>query len=154
MKRLVVGLMVCLACGVAMAQTQSPARVLIALEDTRFKKELVAEMKTILAPKGYQITVVEDSEKKIAAQSAAKFDAVFITNSGVMSKVRPWIVEWLKVNAASKDKILLHTTQQKDWKVVADVDVVTSASDLGIVKKLAAEYSAAVVAKVNASKAQ
>jgi hypothetical protein len=154
MKRLVIGLMVSLACGAAVAQTQNPSRVLLALEDTRFKKELVAEMKTILAPKGYKITVVEDSEKQIAAQSAKNFDAVFITNSGVMSKVRPWIVEWLKVNAASKDKILLHTTQKMDWKVVADVDVVTSASDLGIVKKLAAEYSTALIAKINAAKVE
>ena len=113
--------------------------VMLAFEKTRFKSELIEEMKKQLVDSGVKVFVKEHSDRGLDAKAFA-FDAVFITNSGVRSQVRPWIVKWLEKNQKYKDRIVLHTTQTKDWKVVADVDIVTSASSRGDVKELATKY--------------
>ena len=86
-----------------------------------------------------RVTVAQHTSKGLDAK-AADFDAIFISNSGANSRVRPWIVEWLAANKAHQGKILLHTTQTRDWKVQADVDAVTSASSQDRVDDLAARY--------------
>lgn len=127
----------------ALAQDAPKKRVLLAWEKTDFKQALVEEMERLLTQQGYEVTKVLHAKRGLAAK-AADFDAVFITNSGVNSKVRPWITEWLAVNKAEAGQILLHTTQTRDWKVVADVDAVTSASIKGDVKAVAADYVARI----------
>lgn len=114
-------------------------RVLLAFEQTRFKSELIEEMKKQLAKAEIEIVVKEHSKEGLAAK-AADFDAIFITNSGVRSQVRPWIIEWLAENNKQKDRILLHTTQTSGWKINVEVDAVTSASSRGEVKQLATDY--------------
>ena len=120
-------------------EPKQDARVLLAFEKTRFKSTLVDVMKKQLEQAGIRVSVVEHSKKGLDAD-AAEFEAVFITNSGAHSKVRPWIVAWLDANKAHKTKILLHTTQTRDWNVQADVDAVTSASSNADVDKLATLY--------------
>jgi len=119
---------------------KSPLRILLAMEKTKFKQKLIASMKEILEEQSVEVTVLKNHKKEISEISAEKFDAVFITNSGVRSKVRPWIVEWLEVNNAYSDKILLHTTQTKDWEVKVSVDAVTSASLKNNIDETAQEY--------------
>ncbi len=124
------------------AAEEAPARrVLLAWERTAFKRELMDAMERQLVEKGYAVTRVEHSRRGLDA-NAADFDAVFITNSGVQSEVRPWIVQWLAANRAQADRILLHTTQIRDWTVRAEVDAVTSASERRDVDRLAADYVA------------
>lgn len=120
-------------------KSENKAKVLLAFEKTSFKSDLIDEMKKRLEKSGIEITVKEHSQDGLNAK-AADFNAVFITNSGVRSQVRPWIVKWLTSNKKQKDIILLHTTQTRDWEVKAEVDTVTSASSSGDVKKLAEEY--------------
>jgi MarR-like DNA-binding transcriptional regulator SgrR of sgrS sRNA len=129
---------VCLAATV-LAQEAPKKRVLLAWEKTDFKQALVQEMERLLAQQGCEVTKILHSKRGLDAK-AADFDAVFITNSGVHSKVRPWITEWLAANKAQAGRILLHTTQTGDWKVIAEVDAITSASSKGDVKALAADY--------------
>ena len=124
-------------------------RVLLAWEKTRFKQALIEEMAKQLEAQGYAVTRAMHSKKGLA-QKAADYDAVFITNSGVYSKVRPWITKWLEANKAHAARILLHTTQTSDWKVEAKVDAVTSASKKADVKRMAADYVARLVKKMQA----
>lgn len=135
--------MVCLT-AMALAQEAPKKRVLLAWEKTNFKQELVEEMERQLTSQGCEVTKVQHSKRGLDAK-AADYDAVFITNSGVHSKVRPWIVEWLAANKEQAARILLHTTKTGDWTVSADVDAVTSASSKGDVKVLAADYAVRIV---------
>ncbi len=112
--------------------------ILLCLEETRFKSSLITEMKTNLENQGYAVTVLDHSKKEFQDVDPSDYSAVFITNSGVNSKVRPWVVEW--VNKYENNNILVHTTQAKNWKVELRVDAVTSASKKSLVKTLANDY--------------
>ena len=133
------GLCVTTATADGEAKGQGKGRVLLAWEKTRFKESLIDEMEELLVAQEFEVVKAEHSKKGLD-KSAADFDAVFITNSGVHSKVRPWISEWLEKNKAQSDRILLHTTQTRNWKVEAVVDSVTSASSRADVESLAATY--------------
>jgi len=126
-----------------LAQEAPKKRVLLAWEKTDYKQALVEEMERLLKQQGFEVTKVLHAKNGPDAK-AADFDAVFITNSGVNSKVRPWITDWLAANKAQSARILLHTTQTSDWKVIANVDAVTSASGKGDLKALAADYVARI----------
>jgi MarR-like DNA-binding transcriptional regulator SgrR of sgrS sRNA len=126
-----------------LAQEAPKKRVLLAWEKTAYKQALVEAMAPLLARQGCEVTQVLHSKRGLEAK-AADFDAVFITNSGVNSKVRPWITQWLAANKAQAARILLHTTQTGNWKVIADVDAVTSASRKDDVKVMAADYVARI----------
>ncbi len=134
--------LVCLAT-MALAQAAPQKRVLLAWEQTDFKQELVEAMEPLLEQQGCEVTKVLHSKRGLEAK-AADYDAVFITNSGVHSEVRPWITEWLAANQEQAARILLHTTKTGDWTVAADVDAVTSASSKGDVAVLAADYVARI----------
>jgi hypothetical protein len=136
----------------ALTNAQEPvqsdgSRVLIAMEHTEFKKQLVNAMKPLLEQRGMQVTVVEDSEKEIRNFKASEYDLVFFTNSGVWSKVRPWITEWIDKNKADSAKILLHTTKKLKWQEDVYVDAVSSASSKKMAPRLAKDYVAKLVGK-------
>ena len=140
MRKLFLLCIILLAAAVSYGQEVEKPRVLLAFEKTLFKTQLIDAMKKELEQAGCEVTVIEHSKKGLVA-SADDYDAIFITNSGVNSKVRPWITEWLDGSRDHKDRILLHTTQTRDWKVLAEVDAVTSASSRKNVNALAAEYT-------------
>ncbi len=121
------------------ATQESGKKVLLAMENTKFKKALMEEMKIQLEKRSLEVTLVEDHKKNLKNFKASDYDYVFITNSGVNSKVRPWVVEWLDKNSGSKN-ILLHTTKIKKWEEKVSVDAVSSASDTKIAADLAEEY--------------
>lgn len=136
----------CLLCLLAMSARDviaaDNARVLLVSEKTRFKDALIDEMETGLKADGFTVVRALHSKDGFGDHAAGDYDAVFVTNSGVRSEVRPWVVDWLTKNREQASRILLHTTQTKDWTVELDVavDGVTSASSIGDVKKLAAAY--------------
>jgi hypothetical protein len=115
-------------------------KVLLAYEKTPFKTNLIEGMSALLKNDTVAVTIIEHSKTAVIKEDPSKFDAIFISNSGVNSKVRPWITDWLKKNAQYNSKIVLHTTQTSSWKVIADVDAVTSASANDKAKEFAAEY--------------
>lgn len=129
-------------------------QVLIAYEKTRFKNALIEHLQELLNNDSIIVKVVEHSKKKLDQYNAADYNAIFITNSGVNSKVRPWIVAWLKKNIEYKKNILLHTTQKSNWKVKTEVEAVTSASSISDVQKLAIDYFAKIKAKYNDAQVQ
>jgi hypothetical protein len=129
------------------AEKPVAARVLIAMEQTEFKKRLVNAMKPLLERRGMQVTIVEDSKHELNNFKASEFDLVFITNSGVWSKVRPWVTEWIDNNRADTAKILLHTTKKLKWQEHVYVDAVSSASSNAMAQRLAEDYVAKLVDK-------
>ena len=124
---------------VSSISAQSGEKVLLAMEKTAFKKALIAEMEKSLNAKGLHVTVVEDHKKDLENYKASDYDYVFITNSGVGSKVRPWVKDWLESNNNSSN-ILLHTTKIKKWNEKVSVDAVSSASSKKDASSLAEEY--------------
>lgn len=130
------------------AAAQSKGAILIASEKTGFKDALVKEMESILSTAGYTVVTTRHSKKWLDKYQASDYAAVFITNSGVNSKVRPWVTEWIEKNRPSGAYILLHTTQIREWKVEASVDAVTSASTKNEVKSLARGYAGRIMARL------
>ncbi|MBN2038341.1 MAG: hypothetical protein JW768_16490 [Chitinispirillaceae bacterium] len=130
--------------GQELPQKEEKPKVLLAFEKTRFKEQLIRTMRSLLEKDSVAVTVVEHKDGGLDKQDASRYDAVFITNSGVNSKVRPWVMGWLNRNKESRDRILLHTTQIRKWDVKAPVEAVTSASSQKKVKNLAASYVKAI----------
>ncbi len=124
------------------------ARVLLAYEKTGFKEQLIEEMSSILKKSSVEVTTIIHSKGGLDKVDASAYEAIFITNSGVNSKVRPWITEWLSKNEALAGTVLLHTTQTRNWDVDVKVDAVTSASKKKEVKALAAQYAEMLKKKV------
>jgi hypothetical protein len=122
------------------AKSSSKGKILLSWESTKFKDALITELETLLRNDGFEIVKVVHSKDGLAPYNASDFKAVFISNSGVNSKVRPWVVSWIEKNKSSGTYILLHTTQTRDWKVVTSVDAVTSASVVPESKAKAMEY--------------
>ena len=123
--------------------TMKKNSVLLSFEDTKFKNALIKEMKKRLEKDGITVVVVNHTNGgTLADYTATDFNAVFITNSGINSKVRPWVLEWLKKNEQVASRIILHTTQIRKWEVntPVKVDAITSASANSKLKSLAAEY--------------
>ncbi len=109
------------------AEKQNPS-VLVAFESTPYKKALTKELVTLLEKDSIVVTVESEQKEKLPSYSATQFDVVFLSNSGVNSKVRPWIAIWLTTNSEQEAKIILHTTKTKKWDEAVTVDAVSSAS--------------------------
>lgn len=146
---IIVSILATLVLSVNAQEAPKPAnlKVLLVMEQTDFKSALIDKIKTLLEQQQAQITIVKDSEKKIQPFKASDYDLVFITNSGVMSKVRPWITDWLDKNRADSSKILLHTTKKLVWQEAVTVDAVSSASSKKLVPALAQEYVQRLLSK-------
>ena len=123
-----------------LAQDSNPDQhsVLLAYENTRFKRSLIKEMQKQLEDRDVSVTVVRHSSRGLEIEESSQYSAIFITNSGVNSEIRPWIVEWLNENRDFN--ILLHTTQTRSWEPQTKVDAVTSASTVSDAEKLALKY--------------
>ena len=68
------------------ATQESGKKVLLAMENTKFKKALMEEMKIQLEKRSLEVTLVEDHKKNLKNFKASDYDYVFITNSGVQFK--------------------------------------------------------------------
>lgn len=117
----------------------SKIRILLAWENTKFKEKLIQKMVETLNDGKTYIKVVDHQKGELAGEKAQDYSAVFISNSGVKSMVRPWITEWIG-QQNKKDNILLHTTQKAYWEVKAGVDTVTSASAPQAIDVLSRKY--------------
>ncbi|MDG5815428.1 hypothetical protein QA601_10080 [Chitinispirillales bacterium ANBcel5] len=119
----------------ALAQT-SNTQILLVYENTRFKNNLIEEMKSLLENGGITVTVAQHSRRGVKVSDAEDYDAIFVTNSGVNSEIRPWIIKWIET--INNDNVLLHTTQTRSWE--PEIDGVTSASNNSEVPALAQDY--------------
>lgn len=140
---------VCVLYVSAQDKTQtSNSQVLLALENTIFKKSLIDQIKKLLEEKKYDVKIVDHSKKQLDSIKPSDYDVIFITNSGVNSKVRPWVLNWLEKYKGQTESVIVHTTQKFDWEVKLDVDALTSASKKGDIDKLARQYSEKIIGKI------
>jgi hypothetical protein len=107
----------------------APNKILIATENTRYKRRLIDTLIEKLDDGSVYITLVDHKRKELTGMDPRNFKAVFITNSGAQAKVRPWVVEWLNEVSSYDDNVLIHTTQITDWDPPVEVDSITSASN-------------------------
>ncbi|MBN2510828.1 MAG: hypothetical protein JXB03_11150 [Spirochaetales bacterium] len=121
-------------------------KVLVAYEPTRFKNRLVENLVDLLVEKNYSVKVVNHKKGELDDYNAGDFDAVFITNSGALARVRPAVVSWLTANGSDPENVFVHTTQTTVWEPQIEVDGTTSASLTGrdSIEKLAQEFSALI----------
>ncbi|MBD3321365.1 MAG: hypothetical protein GF350_09755 [Chitinivibrionales bacterium] len=120
-------------------------KVAVVFENTKFKSKLVETLKKKLEESNAAVTVAQHSKEGVALENPELYDAIFITNSGVRSMVRPWISSWLDSHTDIAPKILLHTTKTKNWEEQVSVDAVSSASAMNQVDSLAGEYAQKVL---------
>jgi len=126
-------------------------KVLLAMEKTPFKEALIENMELLLTSDNVAVTIIEDHENELEAVSAADYDALFITASGVNSMVRPWILTWIETNNEFSDKLIVHITKTREWDDGLTVDAVSSASSRGDVEELAQSYVSLLQDKLTAS---
>lgn len=139
MRTIKIMLLICLLYGICLYAGDKPV-ILLAFEETRFKTALIEEMKDLLEADGFSVETLDHSDGALDNIDTNLYEIIFITNSGVNSKVRPWISQWLS-QIDPDVRVLLHTTQRTNWTVEASVDTVTSASARRNVKTFAKEYT-------------
>lgn len=110
------------------AATLSAQTVLIAKEDTSYKKALVVMLVEKLNAENITTEILDHRKEDLSAVNPADYDVVYVLNSGVMAKVRPDVQEWLNLIAGRDYNVILHTTQRTNWLPQVNVDSITSAS--------------------------
>ena len=108
-------------------------RILIASQQSKFKRALVAEIRTALQKKQYYIKIID--VKALRDESIHNYHAVVIINKCMADpRVEDYILE-----ATQKDKIILLTTGVMEaWKPDSDkVDAMTAASKLSESNRIA-----------------
>ena len=140
MKKILLALIIFIISFTSESAQGQPKKALLAMENTKFKSVLIEDMKKELESRSVEVTVVSDHKTDLNNYKASDFDYVFITNSGVNSKVRPWVQKWITDNGNRKN-ILLHTTKIKEWQENVSVDAVSSASLRKDISPLAKEYA-------------
>lgn len=115
-------------------------RVVLATEPTRFKDALIQEMTRLLDDGSTYVLVVNHARGALRELDPRQYSAVFISNSGATAQVRPWVLEFLDRVAEFDRNVILHTTQTTVWTPPVKVDSITSASDMGAVRRLAQDY--------------
>ena len=125
MKRTVIALFAVLA---ALPLAAAENRVLIAKEDTVYKKALIRALVDELEDGNTEVVVIDHRKGELDGVDPADYDVVFITNSGAQARVRPEVMAWLDSVAGRDGNVILHTTQITDWEPDVAVDSITSAS--------------------------
>ncbi|KMQ52564.1 hypothetical protein CHISP_0333 [Chitinispirillum alkaliphilum] len=119
--------------------SETPHRVLLVYESSRFKTNLISKMEELFTQKNIEVTVSTHSRRDMGIDNPHNYSAIFISNSGVNSQIRPWISKWLE--QTDYQNILLHTTQISEWSIDTEFDAVTSASSNSQINEIAAEYT-------------
>ena len=104
-------------------------RVLIASQNSKFKRALVSEIKDTLQTNAYFIRVID--VKKLNAESVSDYNAIVVINRCMAGRPDPRVETFID-NAFPKHRIIVLTTGRLDsWKPEAKgVDAMTSASNL------------------------
>ena len=124
MKKTLLILLAVLALPVALsAQT-----VLIAKEDTRYKKELVEILTEKLEQAGYSVEIVDHRDGELDGVSPDDYGVVYVLNSGAQARVRPQVLDWLASIGSNNHNVIVHTTKRTIWDEDLPVDSLSSAS--------------------------
>ncbi len=112
----------------ASAAALSAQTVLIAKEDTSYKKKLVETLTQKLETEGYRVQIVDFTDGELDGVRPDDYGVVYVVNSGAQAKVRPQVLEWLASFGGYRDNVIVHTTKRTVWDENLSVDSLTSAS--------------------------
>ncbi len=131
----------------------SQSRVLIATQRTKFKKEVVSEIRRALDRNSIYIKTVD--LKNLRYQDTDAFSAIVIINRAMAGRPDPRVESYIDYEP-QKNKIVILTTGMMDaWKPDTEgVDAITSASALNKSDKIAKIIVNKVLAIVEQNKAQ
>ena len=102
------------------------SKVLIATQKSRFKAEVVSEIKKILDDKVKYIKVVD--VKWLPNESVDNYRAIVILNACMAGRPDPRVESFIDI-MQNKNKLVVLTTGRLDsWKPSPEVDAITSAS--------------------------
>jgi len=123
------------------------SRVLIATQNTKFKQEVVSEIRSALNNHSIFIKVVD--VKNLRFEGALDFSAVVIINRALAGRPDPRVESYID-NEPQKNKIIILTTGVLDaWKPDTEsVDAMTSASVIRKSDKIAQKIVSKVLALV------
>ena len=113
---------------IAVAGSLSARTVLVAKEETSYKRALLEVLVEKLETEGVTVVVIDHQKDRLDAVNPEEYDAVYLLNSGAQARVRPVVIEWLDKVAGRDANVVLHTTQRTVWTPPVTVDSVTSAS--------------------------
>ena len=124
------------------------SRVLIATQNTKFKQEVVSEIRNALVTNSIFIKVVD--VKNLRYEAARDFSAVVIINRALAGRPDPRVESYID-NEPQKNKIIVLTTGILDaWKPDTEgVDAMTSASVISKSDKIAQRIVSKVLALVD-----
>ena len=147
----------CASAPVATTESGNPAvlknRVLIASQPTKFKAEVVSEIRKALKQNSFYIKTVD--LKNLRYQSTDEFTVIVIINKALAGRPDPRVESYIDYEP-QKNKIIILTTGMLDaWKPDTEgVDAMTSASALNKSNIIAKTIVKKVLAIVEQNKAQ
>jgi flavorubredoxin len=112
----------------ALVGTLFSQTVLIASENTSYKKKLVQALTEELKEEGFAVETVNLQNGELEGVDPSAFAAVVISNSGVNKRVRPQVTAWLESIVGNDDNVIVHTTKRDEWDEALKVDAISSAS--------------------------
>jgi len=113
-------------------------KVLMALQESQFKKVVILKVKESLQRDGHFVKII--SIKKLSGESTGNYQAVIIVNTCWAWRLNSHVRKFLKeVPENEKGKIILFTTaDSKSWRPkVTGVDAITSASKMSEAGRIA-----------------
>ena len=114
--------------------------VLIATQQTKFKKEVVSEIRKALKQNSIYIKTVD--LKKLRYQNTDKFSAIVIINRAMAGRPDPRVESYIDTEPQKNKLIILTTGMMGAWKPDTEgVDAMTSASTLNKSDKIAQPVS-------------
>ena len=99
----------------ALVGTLFSQTVLIASENTSYKKKLVQALTEELKEEGFAVETVNLQNGELEGVDPSSFAAVVISNSGVNKRVRPQVTAWLESIVGNDDNVIVHTTKRDEW---------------------------------------
>ena len=113
---------------IAVVAAASAETVLIATENTSYKRALVKNLVEKLEAENFETEVIDHQKGELRGVDPTEYKAVYVLNSGAQAKVRPDVLSWLTAVSAKDSNVIVHTTQTTDWDPPVKVDSITSAS--------------------------
>ena len=132
-------------------KTTAKSKVLIVSQKSRFKGEVVSEIKKALAENVFYIKVVDI--KWLPSESVDRYSAIVILNQCMAGRPDPRVEIFID-NIQAKNKLVLLTTGRLDsWKPESpQVDAMTSASTMSETGVVARTIADKVMVIINSNK--
>jgi len=132
----------------ALVGTLFSQTVLIASENTSYKKKLVQALTEELKEEGFAVETVNLQNGELEGVDPSTFAAVVISNSGVNKRVRPQVTAWLESIVGNDDNVIVHTTKRDEWDEALEVDAISSASQTSNINDVVKEIMTLIKTKL------